>query len=222
MQINWELVKQNLEQMGVPFQERPCEESLQGFIKQCGYQAHPMVVNLTSISTVNAEIGVIVTHEDEDTNNGVYIFCVLADKALGLVTVIPSTVSKGAMVRKLSGDITNAVTSVDTPPLTAFDIIEITGQVIANTVMKDLMVAFNIPKEKEQMFVCMYLPKFLANVALYYTGAVDKDKKPLVVEEIADMEPLQIRQIIMDEKVPDAVKDHIAETSKTEKEASSC
>lgn len=200
--MNWEIVKENLKTMGVSYQERPCEETLHNFIKQCGYETHPMIVDLTNLSTVDADLGVVVSHENPETNDGVYVFCVLKNHTLGLITVIPNTISKGPMIRQVAGDITTAITGVVTPPLTAFDMIEVTGQVIANTVMKNLMTAFNIPKEQESKFICMYLPKFLANVALHYTGAA-KDGKPIVNEEIADMEPTQIRQMIMGGDVPE-------------------
>lgn len=195
-------VKANLKEMGVCYQEREPEKTLTVFIRQCGYETHPIIVNLSEVETVDADIGVIVTHEKPETNNGVYIFCVLKNEAVGLITVIPSTVTKGPMVRRVIGDVTNAITGLDTPPLTPFDMIEVAGQVIANTIMKDLMTAYNIPKEKEQAFLCMYLPKFLANVAMYYTGAAGKDKKPMVNEEAADMEPAQVRQILMGGNAP--------------------
>lgn len=206
MELNWTEIKKGLDIMGVSYQERDADESLKRFIKQCGYDAHSMIVCLSNLDTVDADIGVIVTHESPETNNGVYIFCVLRNHALGLITVIPSTVFKGPMIRKVTGDITNAITGVVLPSLTTFDMIEVTGQVIANTVMRDLITAFNIPKEKEQSFICMYLPKFLANVAMHYTGAADKDGNPIVNEEIADMEPTRIRQMVLGGDLPDIFK----------------
>lgn len=206
MKLDWKEVEANLKAMGVPYQKQEPEESLAGFMQECGYQAHPAIVDLRGLDAVDADIGVLATNLDEGTNNGVYIFCVLKDHALGLVTVIPSTVSKAPMIRKISGDVTNAVTGVVLPPLTPFDMVEVTGQVIANTVMKDIATAFHIPKEKQQVFTCMYLPKFLANVAMYYTGATDKDKKPMVNEEVVDMEPAMVRQMLVEGNLPDIFK----------------
>ena len=211
MNLDWAQVKANLEEMGLPYQERPAEPKLANFIRQCGYEAHPMIVLTEGLETINADIGVLVTNLDEASNNGVYIFCVLKDNTLGLVTVIPSTISKAPMVRKLVGDITNAVTGIVMPPLTPFDMVEITGQVIQNTVMKNIMGACNIPKGMEASFLCMYLPKFLANVALYHTGAADKDGKPLVNEEIVDMEPSHIRQMLVNGELPDIFKEQAME-----------
>lgn len=214
MNLDWTKIKENLDKINVPYQKREAEACLSGFITQCGYHAQPMVVKLSDLDTVDADIGVIVTHENPDVNNGVYIFCVLQNQALGLITVIPSTISKSPVIRRVTGDVTNAVTGVVMPMLTTFDMIEITGQVIANTVMKSLITAFNIPKEKEHAFICLYLPKFLANVAMYYTGASDKNGNPMVMEEIADMEPAQIRQMVMGGDLSGIIKQPVAKKEK--------
>lgn len=218
--MDWEAIKKALVQMGTPYLEQPVEPQLAEYIRYFGYDPKPMIVNLKNQEMVNADIGVIVTNKDESVNNGVYIFCTLKDHTMGLITVIPSTVTKGPMIRKVCGNITDAVTGLDLPPLTPFDMIEITGQVIANTVIKNLISAFNIPKEKEHAFTCMYLPKFLANVAMYYTGAADKDGNPMVYEETADMEPAQIRAMVMGNDLPDIFKTRERETNeKVEKES---
>lgn len=203
MTIDWEKVKAALAEMGLAWQEREPDMALARFMEQCGYIAQPMVVDLASLDHVTAKMGVVATHRDEGTNNGIYVFCVLEDGSLGLLTVVPSTVSKAPMIRRLAGDLTDAVTGVVLPPLTAFDMVEIVGQVLVNTVMKDLMMAFGVPKEKEHAFTCVYLPQFLADVAMHWTGAVDKDGKPLVNEEIVDMGPARVRQMVMDEALPD-------------------
>ena len=205
MTLDWDKIKENLTAMNVSFVDCSPSESLEGFIKECGYVVHPMIVNLKDLEMVNSDTGVIVTSVNENVNNGVYIFSILEDGSLALVTVIPSTVSKGPLIRKLSGDYTEALMGVATEPLTPFDLIEVTGQVLANTVMKHIMASFNIPKEKEQDFISVYLPKFLANVAMHYTGA-SKDSKPIVNEEIADMEPALVRQMILGNELPEFFK----------------
>lgn len=207
MNLDWNAIKENLGKLGVSWQQRPVEDALSGYIGECGYDTHPMIVNLESMETVNADLGVIVTHKDIQTNNGVYIFVVLKDHTQGLITVLPSTVSKGPAIRKVAGDFTNALLGVEHPPLTPFDMVEITGQILVNTFLKDIMIAYNIPKEKERQFLCMYLPKFLVEVAYYYTGASDQDGKPLVTEEIADMEPAIIRQALVEGSFPDVFQE---------------
>lgn len=215
MKLDWDTVKSNLTEMNVSFAECEPNESLAGFIAQCGYVAHPMIVNLHNLETVDSDMGVIVTSANETVNDGVYIFSVLNDNSLALITIIPSTIAKGPMIRKLSGDYTDAIMSVVTEPLTTFDLIEITGQVLSNTVMKQVMRAFNIPKEKEHSFVSVYMPKFLAEVAMYYTGA-SKDGKPLVNEEIANMEPALVRQMVMGDDLPEIFKKEQTEAAKEE------
>lgn len=207
MQLNWEQIKTNLDTMGMSYQERPVDETLSGYIEQCGYVTHPLIVNMDNVELVDATLGVLVTHVDEKTNNGVYIFVVLRDHTQGLITVIPSTISKGSLLRKVEGDITNAITGLSLPAMTPFDMIEVTGQVLANTVLKDIMTAYHIPREKEKVFLRMYLPKFLSNVASYYLGVKTKDGKPAVAEEIADMEPAMIRKMALNETFPDCFKD---------------
>lgn len=207
MQLNWEQIKTNLDTMGMSYQERPVDETLSGYIEQCGYVTHPLIVNMDNVELVDATLGVLVTHVDEKTNNGVYIFVVLRDHTQGLITVIPSTISKGSLLRKAEGDITNAITGLSLPAMTPFDMIEVTGQVLANTVLKDIMTAYHIPREKEKVFLRMYLPKFLSNVASYYLGVKTKDGKPAVAEEIADMEPAMIRKMALNETFPDCFKD---------------
>ena len=217
MEIAWETVKKNLGAMHVSYQEREADPSLAAFIAQCGYRAFPMLVNVSSLEEVQADLGVLVAHQDEEVNNGVYVFCVLNDHNLALITVIPSTVSKGPLIRRLSGELTDAITGVILPPLTPFDMVELTGQILANTVMKQVMSAQGIPKEKEQVFTCLYLPRFLADVAMYYTGAAGKDGKPLVNEEIVDMEPARIRQMMVSEPLPEIFKQKVGEETCSEK-----
>ena len=205
--LDWEKIEANIKDMGLVLDRVAPEGTFAGFVRECGYEAHAGMVDLRHTETVNADLGVIVTNLDRGTNNGVYIFCVMKDHTLGLVTVIPSTVSKTPMVRRVSGDVTSAVTGLVLPPLTPFDMVEVTGQVIANTVMKDIMSAYHIPEGKQKQFISIYMPKFLANVAKYYLGAADAEGNPMVNEEIVDMEPFMVRQMVIGEKQPDGFGD---------------
>lgn len=220
MQLNWEQIRTNLDTMGMTYQERTIDDTLSGYIHQCGYCTHPLVVNMDSVDFVDATLGVLVTHVDEHTNNGVYVFVVLRDHTQGLITVIPSTISKGPVLRKVEGDITNAITGISKPAMTPFDLMEVTGQVLANTVMKDILTAFHIPREKEKSFLRIYLPKFLSNVASYYLGVKTKDGKPVVIEEIVDMEPAMIRKVVLGESFPDCFNEEPSpDTTAEQKEA---
>lgn len=198
MEHNWEEVKESIVTMGAAFTEDTVSSQLSSYIRELGYETHPILVDVSAMETVEAELGVVVTYVNEEENNGVYVFVVLRDHSYGLVTLIPSTVSKAPMIRKVTGDLTAAILGVDHPPLTPFDMIEITGQVLLNTFLKDIRIAYHIPEEQKETFLKMYLPKFLVNMAYYYTGAVDKETgKPLVNEEIADMQPAYIREQLL-------------------------
>ena len=201
-----EKVISGLNALGTPYQKRDVETSLTNFIDTCGYKVHPIIVNLTTLETVDADIGVVVTHKDEANNDGTYVFCVLKNNTLGLITIVPSTISKSVMVRRVSGDVTNAIQGIDMPPLTTYDMVEVVGQVIANTVMKMVMSSCNIPKDKEWEFVRVYMPKFLSNVAMQYVGATNEEGKPMVHEEITDMEPTLVRQMVMKDELPPCFK----------------
>ena len=114
MNLDWDIIKNNLTEIGVTFTECEPSESLSGFIRQCGYISHPMIVNLHNLETVDSDMGVIVTSVDETINDGVYIFSVLNDNSLALITIVPSTIAKGPMIRKLAGEYTDAITGIVT------------------------------------------------------------------------------------------------------------
>lgn len=209
MEQNKTEIKESLDSMGLSWEERPIESTLAAFMEQCGYRAYPILVNVSALEMIQADLGVIATPVNTSSNNGVYIFCVLRDHSLALITVIPSTISKGPMITRTVGAITNAIESLTLPPLTTFDLVMIVGQVLQNTAMKTILTGTGILEAKKQEFLTMYLPKFLANVAMYETGATDKEGKPLINEEIVDMEPLQLRQLLMEGGMPECLQKHI-------------
>lgn len=204
--INWNLVKANLNTLGLSGKEQEITEDLKEFIRQCGYQAYPMIVDLSEMDEIDSDMGIIVTPLNEADNNGIYVFCVLKDYRVSLIVVVPSTITKGPMIRKVCGDLTDAITGIALPPLTAFDLVEVVGQVIVNTVMNEFLTAFGIPKERKDEFVRIYLPKFLANVAMYYTGAKNEKGEPILEEETVNMEPLQVRFMLTNGQVPEIFK----------------
>lgn len=189
-------VKKSLEEMGIPYREGPIPEHLISLIKSFGYEGFPLLADLTNVDTVDAELGVIVRNIDQSVDNGIYIFTVLHSGQAGFIVVAPGTISRAPLVRKVSGDLTAAITSVDIPPLTPFDMIEITAHTLANTFMKNIMESCQVPKEFEQAYLRLYMPKFLANVGMYFVGAVKDDGTPMVYEEIANMEPMIVWQSI--------------------------
>lgn len=183
-------VKKSLEEMGIPYREGPIPEHLISLIKSFGYEGFPLLADLTNVDTADAELGVIVRNIDQSVDNGIYIFTVLHSGQAGFIVVAPGTISRAPLVRKVSGDLTAAITAVDMPPLTPFDMVGITAHTLANTFMKNIMESCQVPDEFEQAFLRLYMPKFLANVGMYFVGAVKDDGTPMVYEEIANMEPM--------------------------------
>lgn len=191
-ELNLEEIKKSLDEMGIPYSEGSTPENQLELIKSFGYDVIPLTVNLTNVETVDAEVGVIVRNANPEVDNGVYIFTVLHSGQAGFIVVKPGTISRAPIIRKATGDLVTAITAVDLPPLMPFDMVEITAHMLANTFMKMIMESCRIPKEYEQAFLHLYMPKFLANVGLYFVGATKEDGSPIVYEEIANMEPMMI------------------------------
>lgn len=220
-ELNLEEVKTALTEMGIPYKEDDVPEnlmkSLTELVKFFNYTPSPLWANLTNIDTVDAELGIIVRNSDLEMDNGVYIFTVLHSGQAGFIVVEPSTMSRAPLIRKVTGDLISAVTAVDLPPLQPFDMIEITAHLLAGTFMKVIMESCNIPKEYEQPFLHLYMPKFLANVGMYFAGAVKEDGSPMVYEETANIEPMIAWRSIM-KGAGKNEGDTAGETKKTEKE----
>lgn len=150
-------------------------------------------VDLQSVKDLEAQHGVVVMYRNTEHNNGVYIFTVQENASISLMVVFPSTISTGPMIRRVSGDIVSAVTGVDTPLLTVFDKTEITGHVIVETVISPLMDMLNIPRDKREKFITLYLPRFMANVAQQYIGS------STLREETVEIEPNMVREMVTNE-----------------------
>lgn len=170
-----------------------------------GMKTYGKYVDLSGIEELRALEGTVVTHEAEYSNNGVYVFCIQEDQSVGMFVVIPSTISKAPMIRQSTGDLTSLITGADLPLLTTFDKVEITGFVIANTVIKPLMESLNVPKSKRKDFERLYLPRFMSNVARQYLGSDE------LKEEIVEMEPQLVKQMVLEELELDMLPDEESE-----------
>lgn len=150
-------------------------------------------VDLQSIDGLDAVNGVVVTYQNQENNDGVYIFTVQNDSSISLMVVIPNSISTGPMIRRASGDIVSAITGLDLPMLSVFDKVEVTGQVIADTIITPMMDMLNIPQNKRVQFVTIYLPRFMANVAQQYIGS------STLKEEVVEMEPYMVKEMLFEE-----------------------
>lgn len=190
--LNLEEIKATLTEMGLSYTEGNVPDNLVRLTKTYGYTVIPIVVDLTSESAVDAELGILVQNNALDVDNGVYIFTVLHSGQAGFMVVQPSTVSRAPFIRKVTGDITSAIDGIDLPPLMPFDMVEITAHMLTNTFMHMIMESCHIPKEYKTAFLRLYMPKFLANVGLYFVGATNEDGSPMIYETIANMEPMMV------------------------------
>lgn len=191
-----EEIKESLDAMGLPYKEES-EDGINrlnqaNIVRTYGYETLPLVVDLKAVDEMDAELGLIVRNADKQVDNGVYVFTVLRSGQAGFLVVEPSTISRAPMIRKVSGDLISAVNGVDLPPLMPFDMIEIAGRLLTSTFIKLIMDSCKIPKEQAHIFMQLYFPKFLANIGLYFAGAVNEDGTPQIYEETANMEPMMI------------------------------
>lgn len=189
-ELDLEPIKTALTDMGISYNEDGIPENLMRLVKQFGYEPSPLLADLTNVDTVDAELGVIVRNADPAIDDGVYVFTVLHSGQAGFIVVRPGTVSRTPLVRKVAGDLTAVITGLDLPPLTPFDMVEVTAHVLADTFMKTIMKSCSVPEEMEQAFLNIYMPKFLANVGMYYIGASNEDGSPMIYEETVNMEPM--------------------------------
>lgn len=195
-EFSMEEIEEALKSMNIPYKRKEAPENQASLAKSFQYEALPIVVNLKSVDTVDSETGVIVRNMDKEADNGVYIFTVLHTGQAGFIVVIPGTISRAPMIRKATGDTITAIMGIDYPPLKPFDMVEIVAFTLANTFLKFMMDSCQIPEEYRSLFMRTYMPKFLANVGLYFTGATKEDGSPMVYEEIVNMEPMMIWQSI--------------------------
>lgn len=193
-EINLEAISAKLESIGIQEIKDYTGTSMEAITTAYGLKSHNIYLDMSQAEGINATVGVIVTYLDSFSNNGVYVFCVQQDGSVGLFVVEPSTIAKGPMISRITGEITDAITGVDMPPLTTFDKVEIVGNVIANTIINPLMDTLNIPESDRETFISIYLPRFMSNATLQYLGSSE------IVEESVEIEPTLVKQMLIDSK----------------------
>lgn len=210
-------IKEALKEMNIPYKEENTKKYLD-LIQSFHYEPLPLTVDLKNIDTVDAMQGVVVRNIDSTIDNGVYVFTILSSGQAGFFVIIPGTVSRAPMIRKVAGDLISLVNGIDFPPLMPFDMVEITGHLLANTFINMIMESCNIPKENRKRFARLYMPKFLANVGMHFTGAAKEDGSPMIYEEIVNIEPMILYRAMMKEAAKDGGSEQKPEDAKTDKE----
>lgn len=185
-----EEIKKILDGMEISYEDKQAEPNQLSIINTFGYVAFPIIVDLGNVENVDAEKGTVVRNVDKTVDDGIYIFTILRSGQAAFIVVIPGTISHAPMIRKVSGDIISAINGLDLPPMMAYDMVEVMARVLSSTFMRIITDACNIPAEYREAFLRIYMPKFLANVGMYFVGATDEDGKPLIYEEIVNMEPM--------------------------------
>lgn len=221
-ELNLDEIKGLLDEMGLHYKEENAPEPVQNLIRSFGYRPFPFIVDVSALENMDASHGTLVQNQDLSVDNGVYVFALLHSGQAGFLVVKPGTVSRTPLIRQVAGDILTAVSGLDIPPLLPFDMMEVAGHVLVNTCIKSIMEACGVEKQYESLFVKLYLPKFLINVAMYMTGAVNEDGSPMIYEATANMEPAAIWQSIkkgaMDIEGKDKAAAGNGNGEKTEKE----
>lgn len=193
-ELNLDEIKGLLDEMGLHYKEESAPELEQNLIRSFGYRPFPLIVDVSTLENMDASRGILVQNQDLSVDNGVYVFALLHSGQAGFLVVKPGTVSRAPLIRQAAGDVLTAVSGLDIPPLLPFDMMEVAGHVLVNTCIKSIMEACGVEKQYESLFVKLYLPKFLINVAMYMTGAVNEDGSPMIYEATANIEPMAIWQ----------------------------
>lgn len=221
-ELNLDEIKSLLNEMGLHYKEEDAPETVQNLIRSFGYRPFPLIVDVSTLENMDASRGILVQNQDLSVDNGVYVFALLHSGQAGFLVVKPGTVSRTPLIRQAAGDILTAVSGLDIPPLLPFDMMQVAGHVLVNTCIKSIMEACGVEKQYESLFVKLYLPKFLINVAMYMTGAVNEDGSPMIHEATANIEPAAIWQNIkkgaMDIEDKDKAAAGNGNGEKTEKE----
>ena len=153
------------------------ESSLDEIIPSLGYQ----FVTHSDGKRIQTERGMIVTAFDRTFNDGFYIF--RNDNGAYLLEVLkPNTIDKSELITTI------IQTADNVSDLEIYDLTQVYAHLLVNQVVKP-MAQHIYPDNpvKQEQFVRIYLPRFMANAARYYMG------DSTLVEEAVNAEPHVVR-----------------------------
>lgn len=159
------------------------ESSLDEIIPSLGYQ----FVTHADGNRIMTERGMIVTAFDRTFNDGFYIF--RNDNGAYLLEVLkPNTVDKSELITTIIQTADNLLSQVNVSDLEIYDLTQVYAHLLVNQVVKP-MAQHIYPDNpvKQERFVRIYLPRFMANAARYYMG------DSTLVEEAVNAEPHVVR-----------------------------
>lgn len=184
-----EKIKNNCDELGYDLYEITPEKKndvLHGIAFNLGYEALEYGTTYEDGSR-----GLLVKMKDDTYNNGVYMLHLTNEGEYVLEVVVPNTADKDELIQKLVHQMSTHFDTMDIADLGVFDLVEIYGYVIANTVVKRVAQGlYPNDKEKRKKFVMLYMPRFLANVALFHSG--DEGMK----EEAVNSEPYVLKMML--------------------------
>ena len=159
------------------------ESSLDEIIPSLGYQ----FVTHSNGKRIQTERGIIVTAFDRTFNDGFYIF--RNDNGAYLLEVLePNTIDKSELITTIIQTADNLLSQVNVSDLEIYDLTQVYAHLLVNQVVKP-MAQHIYPDNpvKQEQFVRIYLPRFMANAARYYMG------DSTLVEEAVNAEPHVVR-----------------------------
>jgi len=159
------------------------ESSLDEIIPSLGYQ----FVTHSDGKRIQTERGIIVTAFDRTFNDGFYIF--RNDNGAYLLEVLkPNTIDKSELITTIIQTADNLLSQVNVSDLEIYDLTQVYAHLLVNQVVKP-MAQHIYPDNpvKQEQFVRIYLPRFMANAARYYMG------DSTLVEEAVNAEPHVVR-----------------------------
>lgn len=159
------------------------ESSLDEIIPSLGYQ---FVANADG-KRIQTERGMVVTAFDRTFNDGFYIF--RNDNGAYLLEVLkPNTVDKSELITTIIQTADNLLSQLNVSDLEIYDLTQVYAHLLVNQVVKP-MAQHIYPDNpvKQEQFVRIYLPRFMANAARYYMG------DSTLVEEAVNAEPHVVR-----------------------------
>jgi len=159
------------------------ESSLDEIIPSLGYQ----FVTHSDGKRIQTERGIIVTAFDRTFNDGFYIF--RNDNGAYLLEVLkPNTIDKSELITTIIQTADNLLSQVNVSDLEIYDLTQVYAHLLVNQVVKP-MAQHIYPDNpvKQEQFVRIYLPRFMANAARYYMG------DSILVEEAVNIETHVVR-----------------------------
>lgn len=172
--------------------EPVCAPAMVQLAKSYGFTAYPYTCTIPEgHPSLPTGVGVVVTYEETKFNDGIYLFFLNKDKSTSLVVLCPSNVSRGHLITNHLTRMENAISGLDLEPTTIFDQTELAGLLIERLVLKPLMKSLAIPKELEENFTTLYLPRFMANATRLILGEEGLE------EDAIYQEPYQAKELLL-------------------------